>query len=323
VTTSEFELGSQDRTYAITSTVDLLGRPVERIFPDGEAIAFEYTGATNTLVEKIPYQGTAVPLFDTIRADPSGGLEKIRHAPPGITVTREYPREQAQRLGSIEAVKGPAPTTTLLDLVFNYDRAGNLRCIENGLLFTSDGCTEPEQEFLYHGIHRLVEAVDHREASEHGYGALEYAYDDAGNMTRHGLHLLKYGDGGDLPDAVTTVLFNAYDTENGSPTIEDPCPTYPGQEVGTPDTNGDGIPDVCQPGDANEDGWIDVTDLTMVQNCIWGNPACTAEHEEQCDANGDANCDISDYVAINQTIFNELYFLLKNDPADRGGAGLG
>jgi hypothetical protein len=137
---------------------------------------------------------------------------------------------------------------SLQNLEFLYDPAGNLLTTKSG------GATEAEQEFWYDGVHRLIRSVDHRASV--GYGTIDYAYDNAGNMIRKGMDALRYAGKGlvngkvALPDAVTSVWVNAYAAPSGDPTVEDPCPQYAGEE-GTADTNGDGIPNVCQCGDAN------------------------------------------------------------------------
>jgi hypothetical protein len=164
-TQSTFHVGTSDYAFTITSTVDALGRPQERIYPDGDRLQFTHAGGTNTQVSLLRSGASlATTLFSGIQAHPSGGLERITHAGPGIPVVRTYPDEKAQRLGSIAVGSG---ANVLQDLGFEYDRAGNL------LAIATSGGTASEQQFWYDGEHRLTKSVDWRSLAQGGYGTIE------------------------------------------------------------------------------------------------------------------------------------------------------
>jgi len=90
---------------------------------------------------------------------------------------------------------------------------------------------------------------------------------------------------------------------DGIADAEDRCPQFAGSTVQT-DTNGDGIGDACQCGDANGDGSVDVSDLVAADQMAKGeSPASPL-----CDANGSGpgdkqGCEAGDVAAINSAIY--------------------
>jgi hypothetical protein len=75
---------------------------------------------------------------------------------------------------------------------------------------------------------------------------------------------------------------------------EDPCPSYP--NVSLVDSNGDGIPNECQCGDANGDGIISSTDLVPMNLCASNSSLCD---QSLVDANGDGITSSTDIVPTN------------------------
>jgi RHS repeat-associated protein len=202
-------------------------------------------------------------------------------------------------------------------LAFEYDPAGNLLRTRSGSPLTI------EQEFWYDGNHRLSKSTDSRPPT--GSTTIDYAYDNAGNMIRKGMNAFRYGafvapGRRALPDAVTTVLFNAYDASaNNEPTLDDPCPDYSGEGPGliqSTDQNLDGIPNVCQCGDNSGDGKLDVVDVNKGFNCPYNPPAWC--NFPLCDANNDNTCNVLDPFAINTAVGNGRYFELKCSRRDEG-----
>jgi hypothetical protein len=73
----------------------------------------------------------------------------------------------------------------------------------------------------------------------------------------------------------------------------DDCPCYASSDQA--DTDGNGRGDVCEWGDQNGDGRVDVRDLIAI-NIASFNPQSASP---LCDANGDGPCNVSDIVAAN------------------------
>jgi hypothetical protein len=88
------------------------------------------------------------------------------------------------------------------------------------------------------------------------------------------------GDGDGIPDAV------------------DDCPYYASANRTDTDHNRRG--DVCECGDQNLDGRVDVRDMVAINLAIFTPGLATP----LCDANGDGRCNVSDIVAVNNEIFS-------------------
>ena len=65
------------------------------------------------------------------------------------------------------------------------------------------------------------------------------------------------------------------------------------------DTDGNGIGDACECGDANGDGIVNVDDLLAINTAIFKGPP----FPPLCDANGDLLCDMRDILATQRKIF--------------------
>jgi hypothetical protein len=77
----------------------------------------------------------------------------------------------------------------------------------------------------------------------------------------------------------------------------DNCPSFANPTQVDVDSNGRG--DLCECGDQNGDGRVNVTDLIAINAAIF-DPALVTP---LCDANNDGLCNVSDIVAANRTIF--------------------
>jgi hypothetical protein len=84
---------------------------------------------------------------------------------------------------------------------------------------------------------------------------------------------------------------------DGTPNGLDVCPYF-----GSPnqtDTDKNGIGNVCECGDQNQDGTVNVLDLSAINRAIFDASKVTP----LCDANNDGLCNVSDIVAANIKIF--------------------
>jgi hypothetical protein len=88
----------------------------------------------------------------------------------------------------------------------------------------------------------------------------------------------------------------------------DACPQFAESSVRSSfDANGDGRGDLCQCGDANGDGFINVSDIVAINIAIFSKQPKPV----LCDANGDGLCSVQDIVKVNLAIFAQP----PNNPA--------
>jgi len=66
------------------------------------------------------------------------------------------------------------------------------------------------------------------------------------------------------------------------------------------DTNGDGVGDACQCGDADGNGEINIADARVISGCTVGSIPC--DELLLCDANGDESCDVGDQRLISRCV---------------------
>src|SRR5262249_17194343 len=110
-------------------------------------------------------------------------------------------------------------------------------------------------------------------------------------------------------DAAGNVYFaNLYDGEifaigvdsDGDGYIDplDRCPAFP--DPAQVDRDQNGIGDLCECGDQDGNGTLDVSDLVAISHAIFDPSLVTP----LCDANGDGLCNVSDIVAVNLDLFS-------------------
>jgi hypothetical protein len=90
--------------------------------------------------------------------------------------------------------------------------------------------------------------------------------------------------------------------------LDDPCNVTPnafpvGGVGGSPDTNGDGVPDECQCGDCDGNGQIQAADAFAIAICITNPPACACEVAIG-DADGNGQLQAGDAFAIALVVTN-------------------
>jgi thrombospondin type 3 repeat protein len=95
-----------------------------------------------------------------------------------------------------------------------------------------------------------------------------------------------------------SAVIPATDTDgDGIPDAVDDCPFYASPNRTDTDHNHRG--DVCECGDQNGDGRVDVRDIVAINLAIF-NPSLATP---LCDANDDQKCNVNDIVSANRTIF--------------------
>ena len=79
--------------------------------------------------------------------------------------------------------------------------------------------------------------------------------------------------------------------------VDDNCPFYATLDVA--DTNGDGIGDACQCGDANNDGSINLLDVFWVQDIIFA----VVPYNDLADTNNDGLANLDDIFGVVDAVF--------------------
>jgi glucose/arabinose dehydrogenase len=86
----------------------------------------------------------------------------------------------------------------------------------------------------------------------------------------------------------------------------DRCPSFASPDQR--DADGNGIGDLCECGDQNGDGRVDVRDLVAIRQALFAPHLVTP----LCDANGDGRCSVVDLIAANQRIFGARAVCSRN-----------
>jgi uncharacterized repeat protein (TIGR03806 family) len=121
--------------------------------------------------------------------------------------------------------------------------------------------------------------------------------------TQAGVHMPPQGRAADslavslLGDWINTDLFVLDSDADGRADASDDCPSWPNPDQA--DTDGNGIGNLCECGDQNGDGRVDVRDLVAVSSAIF-NPSLATP---LCDTNADDTCNVVDIVGINRRVF--------------------
>jgi hypothetical protein len=89
---------------------------------------------------------------------------------------------------------------------------------------------------------------------------------------------------------------------DGTPNGLDLCPYY--SSPNQTDTDKNGIGNVCECGDQNGDGTVNVSDLAAINVAIFD----TSKVTPLCDGNNDGVCNVSDIIAANLKIFGQHSF---------------
>jgi hypothetical protein len=86
--------------------------------------------------------------------------------------------------------------------------------------------------------------------------------------------------------------------EDGVCDVDDNCARVPNADQ--LDSNGDTVGDVCQCGDADGSGDLNVADTRVISRCA--NGAIPCDQLPLCDANGDGVCDVGDRRVVSRCI---------------------
>jgi hypothetical protein len=105
---------------------------------------------------------------------------------------------------------------------------------------------------------------------------------------------------------------------DGMADARDVCPFFADPEQR--DSDGDGVGDACECGDANGDGRVDVSDIVAANRMIRGEAPASA----LCDANHHGTddrlrCEASDIEAINQAIYAACFPVCTRYPTPPEG----
>lgn len=176
---------------------DAQDRLAELTYPDG-----------STVVQRYNPQGliSAIPGFIAdLDYNPAGRPIALAMT-NGATTSYSYDsRERLVRLAT------RAGERSVQELSYTYDEVSNLVAIDDGRPRRTVE-TDQTQRFVYDSLYRLISASG-------TYGAIDYAYDALGNLTRQSssaadprleLGVLRYGEGGAGPYALTSAGGRAY-----------------------------------------------------------------------------------------------------------------
>jgi hypothetical protein len=92
---------------------------------------------------------------------------------------------------------------------------------------------------------------------------------------------------------------------------EDVCPFWSSPDQA--DTDGDGIGDACQCGDANGDGTVNVADVLELNAALFE----ASRRSPLMDANGDGEVDVRDVLALGSAVFGSCQPTCARDPLSR------
>ena len=149
---------------------DRMGRQVSVFLPDGSALGTVYdassTNAVFSLQSSSSWSSTAWIGYP--ETHPGGGLEQldiVSTLAGSVPIRLDYRyRDSDQQLAGVISTKRGTTISTLQDLSYRYDVAGNLRGIDDAL-------GELSQEFQYDELHRIVRAQG---TGSSGYGTNSY-----------------------------------------------------------------------------------------------------------------------------------------------------
>jgi glucose/arabinose dehydrogenase len=242
-----------------------------------------------------------------------GAREEIDYQPPSSPGGQNY--GWRLREGTIATptggVGGPAPAGAI-EPIFDYPRSGAISgsvvtggvvyrgpaAVLQGLYFFADFSTAHIWSFRFDGSdpssfdgQNVVDFTDWNAQSgfEPQVGTIgfvsTFGADDAGNVY--------------FTNLIEGELFAIGIDSDGDGLIDpvDRCPAFAASSQSDVDENGVG--DLCECGDQNGDGTVDVNDLFAINHAIF-NPELVTP---LCDANGDDLCNVADVVAVNIDIF--------------------
>jgi RHS repeat-associated protein len=161
---------------------DSLDRETRLIYPDNDAIEFDYN--RRTLPSRIAGgpSGSIVAQLDYL---PSGQTAKTVY---GNGVQSKQSFDSRQRLHSLQTLSAGAPEPSLLDFDYTFDDASNLTGIADQRPVSAVTAGTPRrntQSFTYDNLNRLTQAQYHFGApgqNEGDDGAIEFRYDRIGNL---------------------------------------------------------------------------------------------------------------------------------------------
>jgi len=167
---------------------DAYDRVTRRIFPDGDAVSYEYN--SRTLLERIlggetSDVGGAHPLVSAIDYVPSGFPMRIEY---GNGVVTQYDYDRRIRLSATRAAKGSEPASPFLHYSYLFDGVSNINRLEDLRPASQLPAGAPRrntQILEYDDLYRLT-GITYSFAppgdSDRNDGRIDYRYDRVGNM---------------------------------------------------------------------------------------------------------------------------------------------
>jgi RHS repeat-associated protein len=175
--------GSQ---FTVSRTYDALDRLVTLTYPDNTAVKYEYSQDIEKISCLQSGSNTWQSIISNIDYSPTGQIIKIQYG--NGTETNYTYDPNSLRLSHL-LTKNAGRGTTLQDLNYQFDNAGNVKSI-------TDYINTATQNFVYDDLNRLTQASGN-------YGTFTYQYDSIGNILSKEGKTLSYGKNGKLPHAVT------------------------------------------------------------------------------------------------------------------------
>ena len=190
--------------FASTGTFDALGRSLSQLYPDGTAITLGYAGGEIvTVTGLVPGAHAATAFVAGVDYDARRRRTAISHG-NGVTAALGYD----QYSGRLRAISARSGNTTIQDLTYTYDPAGNVVQVQDGAAqgtFFAGQVVAPGALFTFDPAYRLLTATGREHSSlgaqpnqaepamptlphPNDMNALRgytetYSYDSAGNIT--------------------------------------------------------------------------------------------------------------------------------------------
>lgn len=167
-------------SYKTEMAYDSLDRVSHLVYPDNDRIRYKYN--SRKLIERIE-GGPSGHIISDLDYTPSGEIARCKY---GNGVVSDYGYDPRLRLITLDTVKGQESPRQLLSYRYTFDRASNIRRIDDGRPF--DALVDRprnSQVFEYDDLYRLTHVQYSLGGSDGGFkndGEITYRYDRLGNL---------------------------------------------------------------------------------------------------------------------------------------------